>query len=81
MKDEFGFTPNYASAQEHVPQAEWNNRVIKEHLCAAYHYGPYKMLPHKVLKVLVMECRKFQILQSQGNHAPYLSELQISMFG
>ena len=34
MKHEFGFQPNYASAQEHVPEAERNHRVIKEHVRA-----------------------------------------------
>jgi hypothetical protein len=28
---------NYASAQEHVPRTEQNNRVIQERVRAAYH--------------------------------------------
>ena len=30
IKTEFAFQPNCADAQEHVPEVEWNHRVIKE---------------------------------------------------
>ena len=36
---------NLANTQEHVPEAECNNCVLKEHIHATYHGIPYKMLP------------------------------------
>jgi hypothetical protein len=38
-------TMHYAAAQEHVPEAERNNRVIKEQFRAVYHRLPYTHLP------------------------------------
>jgi len=37
ISNEFQVTMNYANPQEHVPEAERNNRVIKERVRAAYH--------------------------------------------
>jgi hypothetical protein len=42
---EFGIQVNYASLQEHVPEAERNNRVMKERVCTTYHHLPYEHLP------------------------------------
>jgi hypothetical protein len=42
---EFGIQVNYASLQEHVPEAERNNRVMKERVCTTYHHLPYEDLP------------------------------------
>ena len=49
---------NYASAQEHVPRAERNNRTIKERVRATYHRLPYDHLPRILVKYLVMESAK-----------------------
>jgi hypothetical protein len=49
---------NYASAQEHVPRTERNNRVIQERVCAAYHRFPFTHLPRILVKFLVMESTK-----------------------
>ena len=49
---------NYASAQEHVPRAERNNRTIKERVCATYHRLPCDHLPQILVKYLVMESTK-----------------------
>jgi hypothetical protein len=49
---------NYASAQEHVPRAERNNRVIQERVRAAYHRFPCMHLPRTLVKYLVMESAK-----------------------
>ena len=42
--DGWSFMTNLANAQEHVPEAECNNCVLKEHICITYHVIPYKML-------------------------------------
>jgi hypothetical protein len=49
---------NYASAQEHVPRVERNNRFIEERVRAAYHRFPYTYLPCTLVKYLVMESAK-----------------------
>ncbi|KAI2501792.1 Reverse transcriptase (RNA-dependent DNA polymerase) [Fragilaria crotonensis] len=42
LADEFNVGMNFANAQEHVPEAERNNRVIKERVRATYHRLPYR---------------------------------------
>jgi hypothetical protein len=49
MRDVYGFQPNFASAQEHVPAAERNNRVIEERVRAIFHGAPYNALPQILL--------------------------------
>jgi hypothetical protein len=49
---------NFANPQEHVPEAERNNRVIKERIRSNYHQLPYKQLTKTMTKYLVMECTK-----------------------
>ena len=45
---------NLASAGEHVPWTERNNRVIKERVRAAYHQLPVPRLPKLLITYLVM---------------------------
>ncbi len=54
---------NYESPQEHVPEAELNNRVIKEWVCTTYHHLPYNCLPHIIVKVLINDSAKNRISQ------------------
>ena len=49
---------NFSNAQEHVPEAERNNRVIQERVRCAYHRMPYTHLPRALVKALVMESAK-----------------------
>jgi len=49
---------NYANAQEHVPEAERNNCVIKERFRAVFHRLPFSKLPATMVKVLAMESAK-----------------------
>ena len=55
VKDDLGVTMQYSPSQAHVPEAERNNRVLKERIRATYHRLPFKALPIKVMKLLVME--------------------------
>jgi hypothetical protein len=48
-------TMHYTAAQEHVPEAERNNRVIKEQFRAVYHRLPYTHLPRILVKYLAYE--------------------------
>ena len=49
IKDDIQAVVNYASAKEHVPEAERNNRVIKERIRATLHRLPYRRLPTVLL--------------------------------
>ena len=44
------------SAQAHVPEAERNNRTIKERFRTAFHRLPYKALPRVMIRTLAMVC-------------------------
>jgi hypothetical protein len=44
VKDDLGVCMNFTNALDHVPEAERNNRTIKERVRAAYHRLPYKAL-------------------------------------
>eukprot|EP00957_Ditylum_brightwellii_P159517 12142632-Ditylum_brightwellii.AAC.1 len=46
---------NYASAQEHVPRAERNNRTIEEQVRCKYHHSPFDHLPQIMLTYMVSE--------------------------
>ena len=54
-KDLPRLTANFASAQEHVPEAERNNRTIKERVRSQYYALPYRTLCKKMIIALVME--------------------------
>ena len=54
VKDNLDIEMNYANAFNHVPEAERNNRTIKERVRAAYHRLPYKKLPRVIIRYLAM---------------------------
>ena len=49
---------NFAAVQEHVPEAERNNCVIKAHVQATFHHLPYDHVPMKLVLIMVMEAAK-----------------------
>ena len=51
----WSFMTNLANAQEHVPEAECNNCILKEHICTTYHGISYKMLPRIITSYMEME--------------------------
>lgn len=51
-------TMNLSNPQEHVPEAERNNRTIQERVRACYHYLPYYHLCKTLVKMIVMESAK-----------------------
>ena len=55
VKDKLEITVHNPPAGGHVHEAERNIRVIKERIRATYHRLPYKALPVKVMKILVVE--------------------------
>jgi len=58
IKDDLDITMNYAMAQEHVPEAERNNRTIKERFRSHFQRLLYKNIPKVMIKALVMEATK-----------------------
>jgi hypothetical protein len=67
-------TMNYATASEHVPEAERNNRTIQERIRATYHNLPYAMIPKIMLRYLAMiSTERLDYFPTKGDVAPYLS--------
>jgi hypothetical protein len=71
-------TMHYAAAQEHVPEAERNDRVIKEQSRAVYHQLPYTHLPRILVKYLTWEsARKPNIFPARQGVSKYFSPRMI----
>jgi hypothetical protein len=51
-------TFNFTNPDEHVPEIERINQLLKERIQSVYHRLPYKQLPRLMLKILVSECAK-----------------------
>jgi hypothetical protein len=69
---------NYAAAQEHVPRAERNNRVIQERVRSAYHRFPFTHLPRILVKFLVMEStKKLNFFPNKNGVSKYFSPRMI----
>ena len=67
-----------AQAQGHTPEAERNNRVLKERIRSSYHRLPYKAPPKKVMKVLVVEsARKANFFVNKNSISQYYSPRQM----
>jgi Reverse transcriptase (RNA-dependent DNA polymerase) len=78
LQDVYHVTMNYANPQEHVPEAERNNRVIKERFRAAFHRLPFSKLPTIMIKILAMECaKKLNFFPPKGGVSPYYSPRMI----
>ena len=75
---EFRVEMNYANPQEHVPEAERNNRVIKERVRASYHRLPYTHLPRLMIKMLVTEsAKKLNFFPTKNGVSSYYSPRMI----
>ena len=58
LEDEFRIHINFANPQDHVPEAERNNRTIKERVRATYHRLPYHTMTRTMVKIIVQEAAK-----------------------
>ena len=58
LANEFNVDMNFANVQGHVPEAERNNRVIKDRVRATYRRLPYRHLTRTMAKVLVSDSAK-----------------------
>ena len=76
--DGWSFTNNLANPQEHVPEAEHNNHILKEHIHTTYHGIPYKMLPQTIVCYMVMETTaKLNYFPAKGGCSNYFSPREI----
>ena len=74
----WSFMTNLANAQEHVPEAEHNNHILKEHIYATYHGIPYKMLSQTIICYMVMETTaKLNYFPTKGGYSNYFSLREI----
>jgi hypothetical protein len=65
---------NFTNALDHVPEAERNNRTIKEQVRAAYHRLPYKALPRQLIRYLVQtQASQLNLFPAKGGISPYYS--------
>ena len=69
---------NLTSAQEHVPEAENNNRRIKERVRATYHQLPYKHMCKALIIMIVMEsAKKLNFFPARNGVSKYYSPRMI----
>ena len=69
---------NFSNPQEHVPEAERNNCVIKERVRAGYHRLPYTRLTRLMIKILVTEsAKKLNFFPAKNGVSPYYSPRMI----
>ncbi len=78
IKDELGVDMNYANAEDHVPEAERNNRTIKERVRALVNGLPFKIMPRAMIRKLAMLCvKQLNMFPAKGGVSPYLSPYTI----
>ena len=74
----WSFMTNLVNAQEHVPEAEHNNCVLKEHIHTTYHGIPYMMLSRTIICYMVMEtAAKLNCFPAKGGCSNYFSPRDI----
>jgi hypothetical protein len=74
VKDDIGACMSFTNALDHVPEAERNNRTIKEWVQAAYHQLPYKALPRQFIRYLVQtQASQLNLFPAKGGISPYYS--------
>jgi hypothetical protein len=74
VNDNLGVHMNFTNALDHVPEAEWNNRTIKERVRGAYHRLPYKALPKQLILYLVqMQASQLNLFPGKGELSLYYS--------
>jgi hypothetical protein len=74
VKDDLGVRMNFTNALDHVPEAERNNRTIKERVWAAYHRLPYKALPRTLIQYLVTtQASQLNLFPAKGGISLYYS--------
>jgi hypothetical protein len=72
VKDDLDVDMNFTNAQDHVPEAERNNRTKKERIRAAYHRLPYKAIPRIMIRYLAMiQANQLNLFPVKGGVSKY----------
>jgi hypothetical protein len=78
VEDDLDVDMNFTNAQDHVLEAERNNRTIKERIGAAYHRLPYKAIPRIMINYLAMiQANKLNRFPVKGGVSKYYSPRMI----
>ena len=74
VKDDLHVKMNFTNALDHVPEAERNNRTIKERIRAAFQRLPYKAIPRVMIRYLAMtQTQQLNLFPVKGGISPYYS--------
>jgi hypothetical protein len=78
VEDDLDVDMNLTNAQDHVPEAERNNRTIKERIRAAYYCLPYKAIPRILIRYLAMiQAHHLNLFPVKGGVSKYYSPRMI----
>ena len=81
MRDAHDVSLEDSMAQAHVPQAEHNNRTLKERIHTLYHAIPFNHMPLQVLVTLMLEATsKLNYCPIKGGVSDYYSSSRHSWF-
>ena len=76
--DDLDVRMNYTNALDHVPEAERNNRTIKERIRAAFHRLPFKKITKTMLRYLAMiQVNQLNLFPAKGGVSKYYSPRMI----
>ena len=74
IMDDMDIIVNYTATEEHVPEAERNNRTIAERIRTTYHNLPYQTMPKVMFKYLAMVCtHQLNLFPAKGGVSEYFS--------
>ena len=74
VKDQLDVAMNCTSADEHVPEAERNNRTIQERIRTGYHRLPCKAMPKLMIRFLSMvSTHQLNLFPVKGGISDYFS--------
>ncbi len=74
VADDLNVKMNYTTTDEHVPEAERNNRTIAEQIRCTYHNLPYKAIPRLMLRYLAMVAtHQLNMFPAKGGISEYFS--------
>ena len=78
VSDDLDVVMNYTNASDHVPEAERNNRTIKERIRATFQRLPYKAIPRIMIRYLTMVSgMQLNFFPAKGGVSTYYSPRMI----
>ena len=78
VKDDLDVKMNFTNTQDHVPEAERNNRTIKERIRAAFQRLPYKAITKVMIRHLAMtQANQLNLFPVKGGVSTYYSPRMI----